>query len=149
MAGLRTRRRFERQLDNGAEQARARINPGFVRAAIVKLPMDDGTRANLDVLADQVHIAQDLARVQIDAQVDEADIGQVARDNDVSFTVDAYPDVTFKGKVEQVRLAPITLTNVVTYTVVIAADNTLGDARMPLLSVQAAAPRELIEPALV
>ena len=71
-------------------------------------------------------IAQDLARVQIDAQVDEADIGQVARDNDVTFTVDAYPDVKFNGKVEQVRLAPITLTNVVTYTVVIAADNTLG-----------------------
>jgi HlyD family secretion protein len=42
-------------------------------------------------------IAQDLSRVQIEAQVDEADIGQVTRDNTVSFTVDAYPDVTFKG----------------------------------------------------
>jgi HlyD family secretion protein len=71
-------------------------------------------------------IAQDLSRVQIEAQVDEADIGQVTSDNTVSFTVDAYPDVTFKGTVEQIRLAPITLTNVVTYTVVIAADNPLG-----------------------
>jgi HlyD family secretion protein len=71
-------------------------------------------------------IAQDLSKVQIDAQVDEADIGQVTRDNPVSFTVDAYPDVTFKGNVEQIRLAPVALTNVVTYTVVIAADNLHG-----------------------
>ena len=71
-------------------------------------------------------IAQDLAHVQIEAQVDEADIGQVTRDNPVSFTVDAYPDVTFKGKVEQIRLAPVALNNVVTYTVVIDADNPLG-----------------------
>ncbi|HWM30604.1 MAG TPA: efflux RND transporter periplasmic adaptor subunit [Methyloceanibacter sp.] len=71
-------------------------------------------------------IAQDLSRVQIDAQVDEADIGQVTRDNPVSFTVDAYPDMTFKGNVEQIRLAPVALTNVVTYTVVIAADNLHG-----------------------
>jgi HlyD family secretion protein len=64
--------------------------------------------------------------VQIDAQVDEADIGQVASDNQVSFTVDAYPEVTFKGKVEQIRLAPVALNNVVTYTVVIAAGNQFG-----------------------
>ena len=71
-------------------------------------------------------IAQDLSHVQIEAQVDEADIGQVTSDNPVTFTVDAYPDVTFKGKVEQIRLAPVALNNVVTYTVVIAADNPLG-----------------------
>jgi len=50
----------------------------------------------------------------------------VASDNPVSFTVDAYPDVSFKGKVEQIRLASVALNNVVTYTVVIAADNPLG-----------------------
>ena len=71
-------------------------------------------------------IAQDLNHVQIEAQVDEADIGQVTRDNPVSFTVDAYPDATFEGTVEQIRLTPIALQNVVTYTVVIAADNPLG-----------------------
>jgi HlyD family secretion protein len=71
-------------------------------------------------------IAQDLSRVQIEAQVDEADIGQVASDDPVTFTVDAYPDITFKGQVEQIRLAPVALANVVTYTVVIAADNPLG-----------------------
>ena len=71
-------------------------------------------------------IAQDLSHVQIEAQVDEADIGQITSDNAVSFTVDAYPDVTFQGKVTQIRLAPVALNNVVTYTVVIDADNPLG-----------------------
>jgi HlyD family secretion protein len=71
-------------------------------------------------------IAQDLNQVQIGAQVDEADIGQVTSGNPVSFTVDAYPDVSFEGKVERIRLAPVSLQNVVTYTVVIAADNPLG-----------------------
>ena len=71
-------------------------------------------------------IAQDLNHVQIEAQVDEADIGQVTRDNQVSFRVDAYPEATFEGVVEQIRLAPVALQNVVTYTVVIAADNPLG-----------------------
>jgi HlyD family secretion protein len=71
-------------------------------------------------------IAQDLTHVQIEAQVDEADIGQVTSNNSVSFTVDAYPDVKFEGKVEQIRLAPVSLQNVVTYTVVIAADNPQG-----------------------
>ena len=54
-------------------------------------------------------IAQDLNHVQIEAQVDEADIGQVTRDNPVNFTVDAYPDATFEGTVEQIRLTPIAL----------------------------------------
>src|SRR4029078_9027847 len=63
---------------------------------------------------------------QIEAQVDEADIGQVASNYPVNFTVDAYPDVTFEGTVERIRLAPVSLQNVVTYTVVIAAGNPLG-----------------------
>jgi HlyD family secretion protein len=64
--------------------------------------------------------------VQVLAQVDEADIGLVTSGNPVSFTVDSYPDVKFEGKVDQIRLAPITLQNVVTYTVVIAAENPQG-----------------------
>ena len=71
-------------------------------------------------------IAQDLNHVQIQAQVDEADIGQIASDDPVTFTVDAYPDVTFQGRVSQIRLAPTSLNNVVTYTVVIDAENPLG-----------------------
>ncbi len=68
-------------------------------------------------------IAQDLRQVQIDAQIDESDIGQIADGQPVSFTVDAYPDLTLNGVVEQIRLAPETLQNVVTYTVVISANN--------------------------
>ncbi len=68
-------------------------------------------------------IAQDLTKMQIDTNVDEADIGKVIVGQDVEFTVDAYPDITFKGKVWQVRNAPITIQNVVTYDVVIIVGN--------------------------
>ncbi len=68
-------------------------------------------------------IAQDLTKMQIDTSVDEADIGKIKVGQDVEFTVDAYPDITFKGKVWQVRNAPITVQNVVTYDVVINVDN--------------------------
>jgi HlyD family secretion protein len=68
-------------------------------------------------------IAQDLRALQIEADVDEADIGQVATGDPVTFTVDAYPEEEFPGVVEQVRLSPVELDNVVTYTVVIAATN--------------------------
>jgi HlyD family secretion protein len=68
-------------------------------------------------------IAQDLTKMQIDTNVAEADIGNVKVEQDVDFTVDAYSDITFKGKVWQVRNAPITVQNVVTYDVVIQVDN--------------------------
>jgi len=68
-------------------------------------------------------IAQDLTKMQIDTSVDEADIGRVKVGQEVEFTVDAYADTTFKGKVGQVRIAPITVQNVVTYDVVITVDN--------------------------
>ena len=68
-------------------------------------------------------IAEDLTKMQIDTSVDEADIGKVKVGQDVEFTVDAYPDITFRGNVSQVRNAPITVQNVVTYDVVIKVDN--------------------------
>ena len=58
-------------------------------------------------------IANDLTKMQIDANVAEADVGGVAVDQDVDFTVDAFPTRTFHGKVVQVRNAPITVQNVV------------------------------------
>jgi len=61
--------------------------------------------------------------MQIDTNVAESDIGRVSMDQDVEFTVDAYPDTTFKGKVWQKRQAPITVQNVVTYDVVIQVQN--------------------------
>jgi HlyD family secretion protein len=68
-------------------------------------------------------IAQDLTKMQVDTNVDEADIGKVALGQDVEFSVDAYPDRTFRGTVSQVRIAPITVQNVVTYDVVVKVDN--------------------------
>jgi HlyD family secretion protein len=68
-------------------------------------------------------IANDLTKMQIDSNVAEADIGAVAVDQDVDFTVDAFPNRTFHGKVVQVRNAPITVQNVVTYDTVIGVDN--------------------------
>jgi HlyD family secretion protein len=61
--------------------------------------------------------------MQIDASVDEADIGRVAEGQDADFRVDAFPEELFTGKVVQVRIAPETTDNVVTYTVVIHVDN--------------------------
>ena len=68
-------------------------------------------------------IAQDLTEIQIEANVDEADIGNIRKGNRGSFTVDAYPDSEFTGFVQQVRLAPNEQNNVVTYTVIITAAN--------------------------
>ncbi|MBI5525540.1 MAG: efflux RND transporter periplasmic adaptor subunit [Deltaproteobacteria bacterium] len=68
-------------------------------------------------------IAEDLAKMQIDTNVAEADIGRVREGQDVEFRVDAYPDATFSGVVFQVRNAPITVQNVVTYDVVVKVDN--------------------------
>lgn len=68
-------------------------------------------------------IAQDLKEMQVEADVDEADIGEVRDGQRVSFTVDAYQGQEFEGTVTQVRLDPTVTSNVVTYTVVIKADN--------------------------
>jgi HlyD family secretion protein len=68
-------------------------------------------------------IAQDLKEMQVEADVDEADIGQVIEGQRVEFTVDAYLGETFEGEVTQVRLDPTVTSNVVTYTVVIKAHN--------------------------
>ncbi|MBI5387564.1 MAG: efflux RND transporter periplasmic adaptor subunit [Verrucomicrobia bacterium] len=68
-------------------------------------------------------IANDLAKMQIDANVSEADVGGIELDQEVSFTVDAFLNRTFRGKVMQIRNAPITVQNVVTYDTVIEVNN--------------------------
>ncbi|MCD8072900.1 MAG: efflux RND transporter periplasmic adaptor subunit [Alistipes sp.] len=68
-------------------------------------------------------IAEDLTKMQVEADVDEADIGQVHQGQRVTFTVDAYPDDVFEGTVSQVRLQPTVTNNVVTYTVIVEAPN--------------------------
>jgi len=68
-------------------------------------------------------IAQDLTKMQIDTNVNEADIGRLRPRQEVEFTVDAYPEASFKGAVVQVRNAPIVIQNVVTYDVVVGVAN--------------------------
>ena len=68
-------------------------------------------------------IAQDLTKMQIEVSVSEADIGKVKEGQEVTYTLDGYPDSTFDGKVTQVRLSPTTVSNVVTYTVIVDVDN--------------------------
>ena len=68
-------------------------------------------------------IANDLTQMKVEADVDEADIGQVKEGQKVEFTVDAYINDVFHGEVQQIRLEPTTTNNVVTYTVIIEAPN--------------------------
>ncbi|WP_353683869.1 efflux RND transporter periplasmic adaptor subunit [Thermodesulfovibrio sp. 3907-1M] len=68
-------------------------------------------------------IAPDLTKMQVDTNVDEADISKIKNAMEATFTVDAYPDRKFKGVVAQIRLSPTVTQNVVTYDVVIAVDN--------------------------
>jgi len=73
-------------------------------------------------------VAEDLAKMQVNVSVSESDIGPVTIDQNASFTVDAYPGTAFHGRVTQVRSAPVTVQNVVTYDVVVGVDN--AEARL-------------------
>ncbi|WP_319501748.1 efflux RND transporter periplasmic adaptor subunit [uncultured Draconibacterium sp.] len=68
-------------------------------------------------------IANDLTQMQVEADIDEADIGQIKEGQRVEFTVDAYPETVFEGKVTQLRWEPTVTNNVVTYTIIIDAPN--------------------------
>lgn len=69
------------------------------------------------------NLVNDLTKMQVEASIDEADIGQIEVDQKVDFSVDAYPDEFFKGIVRQIRLKPVIVSNVVTYTVIIDVSN--------------------------
>ena len=85
------------------DSARIDLERTYIRAPIDGVVIDRTVEVGQTVAASLqapklFTIAQDLSHVQIEAQVDEADIGQITSDDAVSFTVDAYPDVTFKGR---------------------------------------------------
>ena len=118
-----------------AQQAAAAVQLASVNLehTIIRAPIDGVVVArNVDVgqtVAASLQaptlflIANDLSRMQVLADIDEADIGQLGPDSRVTFTVDAYPADTFHGRIAQIRLAPQTVQNVVTYTAVIQVDN--------------------------
>jgi HlyD family secretion protein len=111
------------------EQAQIDLERTIIRSPIdgtvIGRTVDIGQTVAASLQAPELFkIAQDLRRIRIEAQVNEADVGAVAEGNPVSFTVDAYPEMRFSGIVTQVRLAATELQNVVTYTVIIEAANT-------------------------
>jgi HlyD family secretion protein len=126
------------QLDQAlaqATQSKASVDVAAVNVArtIIRAPIDGVVVSrNVDVgqtVAASLQaptlflIAQDLTKMQVLADVDEADVGQLNPDSKVSFTVDAFPTETFQGRISQIRLSPNVVQNVVTYTAVISVAN--------------------------
>lgn len=95
-----------------------------VDGTVISRTVDAGQTVASSLQAPELfQIAGDLRRIRIEANVDEADVGVVAKGNPATFTVDAYPEREFHGVVTQVRLAATELNNVVTYTVIVEAAN--------------------------
>ena len=113
-----------------SQYERAKTNLGYatisspVDGTVISRKVDVGqTVAASFQTPDLFEIAEDLSKMQIETSVSEADIGAVREGQHVTFTVDAYPNKTFEGRVHQIRLSPTTTSNVVVYTVVIEVDN--------------------------
>jgi HlyD family secretion protein len=95
-----------------------------VDGTVIARHMDVGQTVAASFQAPTIfEIAQDLTKMQVDTNVDEADIGKVKVGQPATFTVDAFPNTKFHGTVAQIRQAPINVQNVVTYDVVVAAPN--------------------------
>ena len=112
------------------EVQRAQTNLGYatitspINGVVLSKSVEEGQTVAASFSTPELFtIAQDLTNMQVVADVDEADIGDVKEGERVTFTVDAYPDDTFKGEVKQVRQEATTTNNVVTYEVVISAPN--------------------------
>jgi HlyD family secretion protein len=98
-----------------------------IDGVVVERAMDVGQTVAASFSAPQLFvIANDLSRMQILASVDESDIGKIQAGQPVTFTVQSFPDRTFNGTVDQVRLNSTTLNNVVSYTAVVAVSNEDG-----------------------
>ena len=128
---LLTYRQAKEQVASSRENVqRAQTNLGYatitspIDGTVISKSVEEGqTVAASFNTPDLFTIAKDLTNMQVVANVDEADIGNVKEGDRVTFTVDAYPDDTFEGTVKQVRLEATTTNNVVTYEVVISAPN--------------------------
>ncbi|TPW15356.1 MAG: HlyD family secretion protein, partial [bacterium] len=116
------------QAEASVEQSRVNLRHTTIESPIdgvvVSRSVDVGQTVAASLSAPILfEIANDLADMQVEASIDEADIGQIKAGQPVTFNVDAYPDEKFTGIVSQTRLQPITVQNVVTYTTVIAVAN--------------------------
>ena len=118
----------ERQGKAVLEQAKISLGHTQITApvdgTVIARRMDVGQTVAASFAAPTIfEIAQDLTKMQLDTNVDESDIGNISAGQKATFTVDAYPGTTFQGQVTNVRKAPISAQNVVTYDVVIAVAN--------------------------
>jgi HlyD family secretion protein len=117
-----------RQMQASVEMASANLGYTVIRAPIdgvvIHRSVDVGQTVAASFQAPELfRIANDLTQMQVLADIDEADVGQLSENGRVTFTVDAYPNDEFAGKVSQIRLNPQTVQNVVTYTAVIDVSN--------------------------
>ncbi|MDE3153919.1 MAG: efflux RND transporter periplasmic adaptor subunit, partial [Acidobacteriota bacterium] len=95
-----------------------------VNGVVIQRAVDVGQTVAASLSAPTLFlIANDLTKMQVDASVDEADIGQISTSDAVTFSVDAYPNQTFDGHIKEVRLNAQNVQNVVTYSVIIGVDN--------------------------
>lgn len=129
-AKLSYRQSVEQVASAKEEVQRAQTNLGYatitspIDGVVLSKSVEEGQTVAASFSTPELFtIAQDLTNMQVVADVDEADIGDVKEGERVSFTVDAYPDDTFEGTVKQVRQEATTTNNVVTYEVVISAPN--------------------------
>ncbi len=113
-----------------AQVLEAEVNLGYtditspVDGVVISREVDVGQTVSASTSAPTLfQIANDLSRMRVQASVDEADIGLLAQNNEVEFTVDAYPGERFQGQIEQIRLNPTTTQNVVTYSVIVSVEN--------------------------
>lgn len=118
------KKQSEAALDRAEVNLRYAIISAPIDGVVISRDVDVGQTVAASLQAPKLFvIANDLKRMQVEASVDEADIGQVKDGQTATFTVDAYPEEQFRGSVTQVRLSPVTVQNVVTYTVVIEVPN--------------------------
>jgi HlyD family secretion protein len=127
-AQLRSAEATARQKRAGLEQATVDLNHTFIRSpvdgVVVSRNVDVGQTVAASLSAPTLFtIAQDLTKMQVDTNMDEADIGRINVGHHATFTVDSFPTETFSGAVVQIRKAPKPVQNVVTYNVVVAVDN--------------------------
>ncbi|MEN9931284.1 MAG: hypothetical protein RL604_1531 [Pseudomonadota bacterium] len=96
-----------------------------VDGVVVKRSVERGQTVAASLQAPELFIiAQDLADMQVETAIDESDVGRITEGMTATFTVDAFPGKLFQSKVKQVRKAPINVQNVITYTVLLTAQNT-------------------------
>jgi HlyD family secretion protein len=117
-----------RQKQAALRHARTELERTVIRApvdgVVIFRDIDAGQTVAASLQAPTLFtIAQDLRQMQVEASIDESEIGRIAPGQEVHFTVDAHPDQRFTGAVTQIRLAPKTSQNVVTYTVIVSAKN--------------------------